>query len=207
MIIENLLNDPVVQEVYSQELYEYLLVAHLGQEVNEKVKIEKQAFYEEYKVQVTIKTQPNITLANFHAKEAMENTSIRWMENIFNNHQSFPVTLNNYSGFPPHTIYLRVQDVKPFQKLAKELKVVSTYVSSCGCPPMKLITNPHVSIARSLPEEIYFKALIQYAHKSFHESFMVDKLLLRRRKNQYDTCKTIKVFALKSVTGECSINI
>ncbi len=207
MEIENLSTVPLVQEVYDQDLYEYLLVARLGEEVNEKVMAEKQVFYEEYKVNIEIKTNHHITLANFLAKEAMENISIRWMENIFHSQQSFPITLNNYSGFPPHTIYLRVQDTKPFQKLAKELKTVNTYVRSCGCPPMKLVTNPHVSIARCLSEEVYFKALTQYARKSFHESFMVDELLLLRRKHQYDTYKKIKVFALKSINNEASINI
>ncbi|MEO8763806.1 MAG: 2'-5' RNA ligase family protein [Ginsengibacter sp.] len=185
----------------SDEQYEYLLMVNLGSEMNEKVKAEKQDFYKEYNVKTGIHTHPYIMIANFIAKEAMENTAIRWMENIFNNQQSFPVALNNYSGFPAHTIYLRVQDTKSFQKLAQELKVVNTYVNACGFPSMKLITHPHVSIAGSLPEEVYFKALTQYARKSFHESFMVNELLLLRRKNQYDTCKIIKVFALKSGNG------
>jgi 2'-5' RNA ligase len=195
---------PLVQEVYDQELYEYLLLAHPDKEVFEKVMAEKQVFYDEYREKIAIKTRPHITLANFFAKEAMEDTIIRWMRGIFSKQKSFMVTLNNYSGFPPHTIYLRVQNPMPFQQLAKELKVVNTYVSSCSCPPMKLISNPHVSIARRLPEEIYFKALTQYAHKSFHESFMVSELLLLRRKHQYDTCKTINVFALQSGDYELS---
>ena len=182
--------------------YEYLLVAHPDEEVYEKVMAEKQIFYNEYKEKVAIKTKPHITVANFLAKESMEETLIRWMQRICSNQQSFTVTLNNYSGFPPHTIYLRVQNAKPFQQLAKELKVVNTYVSSCSCPPMKLISNPHVSIAGRLPEEIYFKALTQYAHKSFHESFVVNELLLLRRKHQYDTCKPINVFGLQPASKD-----
>ena len=193
---------PLVQEAYDQELYEYLLVAHPDTEVYEKVMAEKQNFYDEYKEKAAIKTKPHITVANFLAKEGMEDTIIRWMQRIFTKQQSFTVTLNNYSGFPPHTIYLRVQNATPFQKLAKELKVVNTYVRSCGCPPMKLITNPYVSIAGNLPEEVYFKALTQYAHKSFHESFVVSELLLLRRTHQYDTCKTINVFGLQSGDNE-----
>ena len=88
------------------------------------------------------------------------------------------------------------------QQLAKELKVVNTYVRSCACPPMKIISNPHVSIAGRLPEEVYFRALIQYSHKSFHESFIVNELLLLRRKHQYDTCKPINVFALREDNTE-----
>ena len=61
---------------------------------------------------------------------------------------------------------------------------------------MKLISKPHLSIARRLSEEVYFKALTQYAHKSFHESFVVNELLLLRRENQFDACKPINVFGL-----------
>ena len=198
---------PPVQTVYDRELYEYLLVAYPDKEVHEKVMAEKQIFYKEYKETVAINTQPHITVATFLAKESMEDTIIRWMRGIFIKQQSFPVILNNYSGFPPHTIYLRVQTATPFQQLAKELKVVNTYVSSCLCPPMKLISNPYISIAGRLPEEIYCKALTQYAHKSFHESFMVNELLLLRRKHQYDTCKIINVFALQPADTESSITI
>ena len=187
------------------EFYEYLLVAHPDADVHEKVMAEKKLFFEEYKEKIAIKTKPHITVANFFAKEEMEDTIIRGVQRICNNQQSFTVTLNNYSGFPPHTIYLRVQNAKPFQQLAKQLSVVNNYVSSCSCPPMILISNPHVSIAGMLPEEIYFKALIQYAHKSFHESFVVNKLMLLRRKHPADTCKSINVFGLPPA-NELSIN-
>lgn len=193
---------PSLQEFYGQELYEYLLIANPDNEVYGKVMAEKQSFYDEYKEKTAIKTKPHITIANFLAKEPMEETLIRWIQRICNNQKKFTVTLNNYSGFPPHTIYLRVQNVAPFQQLAKELKVVSTYVSSCACPPMRLINNPHLSIARSLPEEVYFKALIQYARKSFHESFTVNGLILLRRKHQYDTYKPVNVFTFQSKDNE-----
>jgi 2'-5' RNA ligase superfamily len=198
---------PLVEETYDQERYEYLLIAHPDTEVHEKIMAEKHSFYKEYNEKIAIKTQPHIPVANFLANEAMEDTIIRWMQRIFIKQQSFRVTLNNYSGFPPHTIYLRVQNAEPFLHLAKELQVVNTYVSSCSYPPMKLFSNPHVSIAGSLTEEVYFKALIQYAHKSFHESFVLNKLLLLRRKHQDDTCKTIYVFGLQSGDNESFNNI
>jgi len=198
----NLSTISFMPEIYGHEHYEYLLVANLSGEVKEKVKAETLVFYEEYKAGIAVTTQPHIMFAKFLAKEAMEDTSIRWMENIFTHQQSFPATLNNYSGFPPHTIYLRLQDMTPFQKVAKDLKPVNTYIRSCGFPPMKLIPNPYVRIAGNLPEDVYFKALTQYARKSFHESFMIDELLLLKRKHQYDACKIIKVFALKSTNNE-----
>lgn len=190
------LSHPVMKELYGHDLYEYLLVAHPDTIVNEKVIAEKQFFYDAFKEKVSIKTQPHITIANFLAKESMEETLTRWIQRICTQQQSFTVILNNYSGFPAHTIYLRVQNEQPFQKLAKDLKVLNGYISSCACPPIKIISRPHLSIARRLPEDIYFKALTQYAHKSFHESFMVKELLLLKRKHQYEVCKRINVFGL-----------
>lgn len=179
-----------------EQLYEYLLIISPDSDVYEKIQLEKQSFYNEFMDKVAIKTTPHITVANFLAKESMEETLIRWIQRICNLRERFTVTLNNYSGFPPHTIYLRIQNEKPFQQFAKELKVVNTYVSSCSCPPMELISKPHLTIARRLTEEVYFKALTQYAHKSFHESFVVKELLLLRRENQFDDGKPVSVFGL-----------
>jgi 2'-5' RNA ligase len=190
------LSHPIIQEMYGYELYEYLLVAHPDNAVNEKVMTEKQFFYDEYREKISVKTQPHIAIANFLAKESMEETLIRWIQRICIQQHCFTVTLNNYSRFPPHTIYLRVQNEQPFQKLAKDLKVLNEYVRSCSWPPVKIISKPHLSIARKLPEEVYFKALTQYAHKSFHESFLVKEVQLLKRKHQYDTCKRINVFGL-----------
>lgn len=187
---------PVIQEIYGHDLYEYLLVTHPDATVNEKVIAEKQLFFDAYNDKVSVEAQPHITVANFLAKESMEETLTRWIQRICTQQQIFTVTLNNYSGFPPHTIYLRIQDEQPFQKLAKDLKVLSAYVNSCSCPPVKIISKPYLSIAKRIPEEIYFKALTQYAHKSFHESFVVKELLLLKRKHKYEDGKRINVFGL-----------
>ena len=182
--------------------YEYLLVINPGKEVNEKLIAEKQMFYDDYKEKAAIKTKPHITVASFLAKEAMENTIIRWMQRICSKHQSFVVTLNNYGGFPPGTIYLRIQNEAPFRELAEELSVVNAYINSSSCPPMLHTPRPHVSIADNLSEETFFKALTQYAHKSFHESFLVNELLLLKRRDEYDVCKPVIVFALQPSVGE-----
>lgn len=178
-------------------LYEYLLVAHPDTTVNEKVMAEKEFFAGEYRQKIAAKTKPHITVANFLARDAMEETILRYTQRICSQLESFEVALNNYSGFPPHTIYLRVQNSQPFKQLAKELKVVSSYVSSCSCPPVRLITNPHLTIARGLPETVYLKAMMDYSQKTFHETFMVNELVLLRRSKQYDNCKPVHVFRLQ----------
>ncbi|MEP7229496.1 MAG: 2'-5' RNA ligase family protein [Ginsengibacter sp.] len=198
----NLSYGPLMREIYGHDLYEYLLVARPDTVVNEKVIAEQQLFYDDYKQKAAVEIKPHINIASFFAKEEMEETFLRWMQRICNKQESFIVTLNNYGGFPPDTIYLRIQNETPFRQLAKELKVINAYVSSGSCPPMLLTHRPHVSIAGKLPGEVFSKALTQYAHKSFHESFLVKELLLMKRKHEYDNCKPVIVFALKPAENQ-----
>jgi 2'-5' RNA ligase len=177
--------------------FEYLLVAHPDAAVNNKINQEKQNFYDQYGEKIAVKTKPHITIANFLAREEMEETIIRWIARICSSKQSFDVSLNNYGGYPPHTVYLRVQNPAPFKQLAKELKVIDTYVRSNACPPAHLINRPHVTVARSLPEGVYQKALMEYSRKTFHETFAVSELVLIRRRHEYDACKIVNVFRLQ----------
>lgn len=177
-------------------LWEYLLVAHPDASVYAQVMAEKQSFSMQYKEPIAIKTKPHITVANFLAKEEMEETIIRWMHRIISAQKSFTVTLDQYSGCKPHTIYLRVQDHQPFQQLAKELKVVDQYVQSYGCPEMHLIKYPHLIIARRLVGNTYDQAIADYSTKSFYASFEVKDLILLRRQHQFASCKQVNVFGL-----------
>jgi 2'-5' RNA ligase len=178
------------------DTHEYLLVVHPAEEVYNQLMTEKQYFFDTYKEKVAIKTKPHITVANFLAWEGMEETIIRYMHRIFSAQKSFSAALNNYSGFPEHTVYARVQDHAPFKQLAASLKIIDQYVKSNGCPPAKLITYPHITIARRLQQPVYEKAMFDYSQKTFHASFEVNEFILLKRKNQFDTCKQVNVFKL-----------
>jgi 2'-5' RNA ligase len=172
-------------------------VARFNNAVNERIKEEKEHFSHAYGQAITAKPQPHITILSFLAKEEMEETVIRYIQRICSHQQSFNVVLNNYSGFPPHTIYLRVQNQQRLKQLATEFKAVTEYINSCSCPPAKLITNAHVTIARRLTETVYLKALMDYGQKTFHETLTVNELVLLKRTNEFDACKPINVFRLK----------
>ncbi|WP_207632652.1 2'-5' RNA ligase family protein [Foetidibacter luteolus] len=178
-------------------LYEYLLVVHPAKEVYEQLVAEKQNFYNAYQERIAIKTLPHITIANFMAKEAMEETLIRYMHRIVGSHKSFEVMLNNFSGFPSSkTLYVRVQEHEPFKQMAASLKMLEQYINSNGCPKPFFISHPHLTIARRIQERVYDKAMLDYSQKVFHASFTVGELVLLRRKSQYDKCETVNVFRL-----------
>jgi 2'-5' RNA ligase len=169
---------------------------HPPAEVYNQIKEEKEYFSSEYDATVAKKTLPHITIANFLAREAMEETLLRYMRRIFSMQASFPVTLNNYSGFPEHTVFARVQDHQPFKQLVHSLKVIDQYIKSNGCPAAKFITYPHLTIARRLKQNVYERAMFEYSQKTFYASFNVTELILLKRKDQFDKCKQVNVFKL-----------
>lgn len=177
-------------------LFEYQLVINPDASVNEKVKAETTQLYDDYQQKAAVQNKSHITIARFLAREAMESILLRWIQRICDQQPHFQVTLNNYSGFPPDTIYLRVQDPAPFTSLAHQLKGVDDWIQSSGCPPITVVTKPYLSIARQLPEPVYTKAMFSYSQRIFHESFMATELRLLRKEHPFATCKMINVFPL-----------
>ena len=184
---------------------EYLLVIYPYGDLQDKLLEEQQQFSTDYGLQVTVRNRPHITVAAFQAGEPMEETLIRWIQRICKSYRSFDLTLNNFSGFPPHTIYLRVQDPQPFRELMQQLRAIDEFIRSSGCPPVNLINRPYLSIAGGLTEQVYNKAMPDYSRKTFHDSFHVDQLVLLRREHAFDACKTVNIFHLLPAAEDGSI--
>lgn len=179
-----------------QGLQEYSLVVQPGREIEDRLMCEKELLQQLVKQKPVADTSMHIKIAEFHAREDMESTILRYMQRIFSNKHAFHLSLNNYGGFPPSNIYLRIQDIHLLQNLAKGLNVLDDYIISCACPRVRMFPNPHLSLARKLPEDVFEKALLQYAHKTFHETFSVHELVLLRRSHKYEPFKRVNVFKL-----------
>ena len=185
---------------------EYLLVIYPGGELEEKLLGEQKQFSDDYAV--TVRNKPHITVAGFQAGEVMEETLIRWIQRICTQYQSFDLTLNNYSGFPPHTakpaeripgtIYLRVQDPQPIRHLMQQLQTIDEFIRSSGCPPVNLMSRPFLSIAYGLTEQVYNRAMPDYSRRTFHDTFHVRELVLLKRTHAFDPCKTVNIFRLRA---------
>jgi len=183
--------------VAMNEVSEYLLVALASNEIAEKVKEGKESFFQAFNPKSSLEARAHIAIASYTAKERMEERLEKWIQNICNLQSSFSVTLNNYSGFPPHTIYLRVQESEPFAKLGNALKMLDGFMEMNDCPSIQLFTRHYMTVAGQLPESVYEVAIKEYARKSFHASFRVDRLSLMKR-NAYTSYQIINTFILPS---------
>jgi hypothetical protein len=177
---------------------EYLLVINPEADVWQQIIHERSCFSKIYNTGDDSKIKPQIVIANFLAKEEMEETVLRWMHRIISSHKSFTVAFNNYSGFPNvNAVYLRVQNHQPFKQLAKELKVIDELVRNNGLPKAHLSSNPHMMIAGNLDTTVYEKAMLHYSKKDFHAEFEVKELMLLKRTHEFDVCKQVSIFRLQ----------
>jgi len=179
-----------------REYWEYLIVIDPDQDIYRKVMDEKHSFSETYRQKSAVRNTPHIALASFAGRETMEETLIRWIQRVCSQVPSFEVTLNNYSGIPNHTVYLRIQDQSPLNQLCKQLRVIDQYVQSSGSSGVKFNSNFHLSIAGRLPDVIYDKDLKAYSLKTFCERFKVKELMLLKRVGDYESYKMVTVFPL-----------
>lgn len=177
------------------DLWEYLLVVCPDAAVQEKIETEKNLFHTLHDHERAMKAKPQMVIASFLMKEPMEEIVIKWIQNICRLHAGFDVLLNNFSGFPPHTIYIRVQNLQPFKQLTNALKILDGFIQSNDCPPVHLTDRPYLAIADGLPEYIYDKAIKEYSQRSFHACFNVHKLLLLKRDASMD-CHLLNTFIL-----------
>jgi hypothetical protein len=165
--------------------------------LNEKLSVLKKEFYFEYggtnEIHPACDTPGSITVACFFAREEMEATFIRWIQRICSQFQCFPVTLNNYSGFPEHTIHLRVQELTHFNAFARQLEPVNAFITACDSQ-LRVVNYPYLPVATELPEHIYAQAIVNYSQQTFHETFMANELILLKRDNPFEEFKTVTVF-------------
>jgi 2'-5' RNA ligase len=176
-------------------LWEYLLVTTPDETVSSKLREVGLAMPGQKKQSKGI-FHPYIKLAEFQARESMEETIIRWVQRVCNQQESFTVTLNNYGGFPPATIFVRIQDHQPFRTLASRLKVIDDYIQSNSCPPVKFYNRPNLRIGEQPAEADYGKALFHYSQQDFHEAFVVSELVLLKSHNVFEQPKQVNVFRL-----------
>jgi hypothetical protein len=171
---------------------EYRLVIYPDAVVYEKIMAEKQRFFMNYGQESVVQSFPYIMVAGFYAGEGMEETLIRWIQRICSQQNSFDVFLNNFSGFPQHSIYLRIQDPQPLQQLATQLKALDSHVHAMSGYAFERI--PHMGLAHELPQAVYQQTMPVYSRKTFRARFMATELVLLGRDHPYATSKTINVF-------------
>jgi len=122
-----------------------------------------------------------IEIAVFEATEQMEETIIRWMHRIISNKAPFTIQIKQQIDDATGRLQLSIADATPFQQLAKQLEVVSQYISSYQC------------------KEIYFsvRPYLRSNQPCFAGLFTITELVLLRKRFEQADYRQVNVFGLK----------
>lgn len=136
--------------------------------------------------------KPFITLARFQAKEAMEETLIRWIQNICRLQNSFCITITVKGNFLAGQI--EIQDSKPLLQLANSLKIIDGFIQSNECPPLWVAGKAELS--NSIHQPFLYEYLSVTSASSQMISFPVEKIQLVKREGVYGAIQLVNSFTL-----------
>jgi hypothetical protein len=134
--------------------------------------------------------QPEIELARFEALERMEDTLSRWTQRICSQSGSFTLDVNNFGGFPPHTVFARIADNSPLKKLIIQFRKLDMYLTGNGMPPLQSANRFTITLSHQINDNIFESLLYKTGRIGFHESAIVKVIHLQHLVNgQWQTIR------------------
>ena len=135
---------------------------------------------------------PDIPLATFKGREAMEETLIRWMQRICQTLPRFSLPLGDAALLPDRSARMRVTDTATLRRLVDRLEVLDTYVRSCGTGPMEWVRIPCCRLGRAfLPQGEEAEPHPTETGKPSETLFPVHCLLLEKKAHAEDRSEKV----------------
>jgi 2'-5' RNA ligase len=159
---------------------EYRLVVPLPEALQHKVLAVRKALHEKYGVNMAFEIKPSLTVLRCHGFEKGEAKLLDRLQRIALLTRPFKVELEDYAGYPSHTIYINVITKSPFNELCKELKKAKWLMRIPQHDPF-FINEPHLMIAQKLKPKEFTTLWTECEHRQFTGRFMADSMLLLKR--------------------------
>lgn len=136
-----------------------------------------------------------ITIATLYAREEMEATLFRWLQRICNLQQAFTISIKNFGCRPPQSVFLKIEDVSPINRIINQIKMIEPYLQGSGCPPSEINQSPELRVF-NFPENIFPEAREVFNSISFEDSFTSPSLKMYKRKGDQNKFDLLSCFSL-----------
>lgn len=171
----------------------YFIALVLPRHLNEKVLKYKQMMHDKYNCKVGLKSPAHITLIPpFWMEEEKEEQFIADINSLSQSLQPFTIATDNFSAFPPKTIFIGLSPNKELNKLKQTtdefFKTNSVYSIKIDTRPF----HPHITIAtRDLYKKSFYEIWPWFTEKKFSEEWVADGIsILRHNKKNWDVVYT-----------------
>lgn len=149
--------------------------------VYEEAMRQKEYFKLKYNSKASLNSPPHITLhMPFKKKEKNEGLWIEALHEFFDSRNPFPLSLVNYSSFPPRVIFITVGPNAALANLQYELtRFCRVSLNLFNSNYRDLPFHPHLTLAfRDLKKSNFDSAWMEFKEKRFVAEFVVDKVFL-----------------------------
>lgn len=178
---------------------EYLLVIQPHEALRDEIMEVKKYFSETYDCPAVATGKPNITLARFQQYEMIEQRIVHRLQLMAMAQASFVVELHDFGSFPAHSIYINVTTKTQIVELVKALRPIQHLLKIDKDRKPHFITEPFVTVARKLLPWQYEKGWLELSNTQFSGRFVVEHLLLLRKRDGEKRYEMVKKFKLMNV--------
>ena len=175
---------------------QYLLVIEPHESLRNEISQVKKHFAETYDCAAAAIGKPNITLVRFEQYEMMEQRILRRLQSLTAEQNSFVVELHDFGSLPTHSIYINVTTQTQIIELVKSFRPIQHLLKIDKERKPHFITDPHITIARKLLPWQYEKGWLELSHTHFSGRFVVDHLLLLRKREGETRYSLMRKFGL-----------
>ncbi len=159
---------------------EYMLVIAPDEHLQERIGRIKQAIAEKAGLRFTAK-KTHILLGKWEAWDMQEEKILQRLHVLAMEQYPFKVSLENFKGFPSHTVYIPVTSREPILKLVGQVRQNKRLMQSSAGDPY-FISEPYMPLAQGLTSAAYEQTMQLLGPRQFHAGFIADSMLLLKRR-------------------------
>ena len=178
---------------------QYLLVIEPHEALCNEIKQLKKYFADSYDCPAAATGKPNLTLVRFEQYEMIEQRIVHRLQLMVTAQASFMVELHDFGSFPTHSIFVNVTTQTQIVELIKSFRPLQHLLKIDKERKPHFITEPFITIARKLLPWQYEKGWLEFSHTHFSGRFVVDHVLLLRKREGEKRYETVKKFRMMNV--------
>jgi len=179
-----------------KEKYHYLFVVTPSNEKKQKVnKVKEQLKKIVPEASLALRSTPHISVTSFQTSKKLDDITFEKLNQLFSKTSRFVVSFNGFQNFLhgqiSNTLYLAIEDEKPFIELNK------IFVKFFNLSERNF--KPHLTVAKTLPRESLPKIEQFIQHEKFQAKFICTNITVlestvnQNKMSAYKVCKTIEL--------------
>ncbi len=175
----------------SEGLREYLIIISPPASIKSDVRNFKNEFVDNFGTVKYIRSVAHISLSNFLIESTPEVTILNELRHLLKDKESFEVQILGFERFQSqssNTLFLSLSGTE-IVNLQHHIVAVLRKRVKIGNRGTQKLKNPHITIARKIPDYQFNQSWNYFARKSYTKKLVVNKITVLRKNHSLDDCR------------------